>query len=367
MKPTVNPPTRIMAIDALRGFDMFWLTGGMAMLLAVARAIWSPLPAWITYHTRHVAWEGFSAWDLVMPLFLFVVGTALPFSVGRRREGSPAGAVWFRIIKRALILFLLGMAVQGNLLSFDPGRIKIFCNTLQAIACGYVIASACLLHLTWKQQLTTALGMLLIYWAAMTWIPFGGHEAGTLTPSVNLAIFIDHAVLGRFQDGTAYAWILPILSFGALTILGSLAGQILRDGASKTANCLMLAAAGAACLGGGWLWSLDFPMIKHLFTSSMVLWAAGWSFLLLAAFYLLTDICGFERLVVPFKVLGSNAIFVYMWTSMCPPSRNVSRVLFEGFSSCFGSWGDAVFLTLDYALIFTVMYYLYRNRTFIKV
>lgn len=367
MKSTVNPSTRIIAIDALRGFDMFWLTGGMAMLLAVLGAIWDPLPAWISCHARHVAWEGFSAWDLVMPLFLFVVGTALPFSVGRSREGNSGGTVWLRIVKRALILFLLGMAVQGNLLSFDPAEIKIFCNTLQAIACGYVIASACLLSMSWKRQLATALVLLAVYGAALKWIPFGGHEAGTLTPSANLAIFIDHAVLGRFQDGTSYAWILPILSFGALTILGSLAGQMLRDGTSKTTNCLLLAVVGAGCLGAGYLWSLDLPMIKHLFTGSMVLWAAGWSFLLLAAFYLLTDICGLERIVFPFKVLGSNAIFVYMWTAMCPPRDNLSRVLFEGFSSCFGRWGDAVFLTLDYALIFTVMYYLYRNRTFIRV
>lgn len=358
--------TRIEAIDALRGFDMFWLTGGMAVVVSFFQAFYKPLPGWVAYHSSHVAWEGFSAWDLVMPLFIFVVGTAMPFSLARRREASSLSLTYLKIFKRVAILFLLGMAVQGNLLSFNPEQIKIYCNTLQAIASGYLIAAVCLLHLSIRQQIITTVVLLITYWALLKWVPFGNHAAGTLAPHANLPLYIDHAVFGKYQDGTNYAWLLPQLSFGALTLLGVMAGHILK-GNARIKNMLILAITGTACLALGYLWSFDLPIIKHIFTGSMVLWAAGWCFILLALFYLLTDICGLSKLVFPFKVLGSNAIFVYLWTSMCPPQNNISKVLFQGFSSCFGNYADFVFYLLNYALIFTVMYYLYNKKNFIKI
>ncbi len=368
METSTQPQTtRIAAIDALRGFDMFWLTGGLAVVMSFLSAIWHPPPEWISYHANHVAWEGFAAWDLVMPLFIFIVGTAMPFSVAKRRETTSLGMTYVKIFKRFAILFLLGMAAQGNLLSFNADQIKIFSNTLQAIAGGYLIASICLLHLSVKQQAATAVILLVIYWALMKWVPFGDYPAGTLEPTHNLALYIDKTLLGKYQDGTNYAWLLPHLSFGALTLLGVLAGQILKLGSSQFKNLGVLCSLGAGCLAAGYVWSLDFPIIKHIFSSSMVLWSAGWCFLLLAVFYLLTDICGFKAFVFPFKVLGSNAIFVYMWTTLCPPQNNLSRVLFGGFSNCFGDYSAFVFSTLNYALIFTVMYYLYSKKTFIKV
>ena len=108
-------------------------------------------------------------------------------------------------------------------------------------------------------------------------------------------------------------------------------------------------------------------MIKRLFTSSMVVWAAGWCYLLLALFYLLTDVLKLNWLTFFFSVIGSNAIFVYMWVSLCPPTGNFSRVLFTGFSGCFGDADRFVFYLCNYALIWGVLYYMYKNRTFIKV
>ena len=128
-----------------------------------------------------------------------------------------------------------------------------------------------------------------------------------------------------------------------------------------------LLCSGAGCLALGYVWSLDFPMIKRLFTSSMVLWAAGWCYFLLALFYLLTDVLKLNWLTFFFSVIGSNAIFVYIWVSLCPPTGNFSRVLFAGFSECFGDADRFVFYLCNYALIWGVLYYMYKNRTFIKV
>lgn len=365
--PPASPSQRIAAIDALRGFDMFFLTGGLSIFLAVSRLAWNPVPEWLAYHTRHVPWIGFSAWDLVMPLFIFIVGSAMPFSIGKAMGQSPKWKIYLKILKRVVLLFLLGMVAQGNLLSFQPDRIHLFCNTLQAIAGGYLIAAICMLHLPRSWRPWIALVLLAVYALVLQFIPYGGNPAGTLKPDNNLALYIDKTLEGRFQDGTNYAWILPQLSFGALTLLGVWAGDILKHGTGHAQKVAMLATAGALSLGLGYAWSLQLPIIKHLFTSSMVLWAAGWCFLLLAVFYIIADILKQNWLFFPLKVIGCNAIFVYMWTCVCPPEGNLSRVLFAGFSACFGNASNFVFQLCNYALIWGILYFLYAKKTFIKI
>ena len=145
-----SPPLvrdRIVSVDALRGFDMFWIVGGQELALAIAHTFADPLPPAIARQFEHVEWEGFMAWDLIMPLFLFVVGVAMPFSFARRVEqGDSKRDLHLRIIRRTLILFVLGMAVQGNLLEFKLSTLHIFCNTLQAIAAGYFVSALLYAH-----------------------------------------------------------------------------------------------------------------------------------------------------------------------------------------------------------------------------
>lgn len=365
--PTSTPVVRIQAIDALRGFDMFWLAVGLPLFLAIARLIQNPLPEAIQYHATHATWIGFAAWDLVMPLFIFIVGTAMPFSLTRRRATEPLWKIYLHVLFRTAILFLLGMVVQGNLLSFNPDAIKLFCNTLQAIAGGYLIASICLLHFSVKGQIIAAALMLVAYWVCLLWIPFGGEPAGALLPGSNISIYIDRSLTGSLQDGTPYAWILPQLSFGALTILGCMGGHILKAAVHPLKRLFILLLAGCLCLALGYGWSFSIPIIKHLFTPSMTLWAAGWCFLLLGAFYLLTDILKQGWIAFPFKVIGSNAILLYVWITLMPPEAGVSRVLFSGFSSLFGEYGTAVFFLCNCALVWGAMFYLYKKKIFIKI
>lgn len=365
-------PQRIAAIDALRGFDMFFLTGGLALVMAGINLFYATSPAWLLKHGTHVNWEGFAAWDLVMPLFLFIVGTAMPFSFSKRMGVDPLWKTYFKILKRVVILFLLGMVVQGNLLSFETDRMALYCNTLQAIAAGYLIASVCLLHLSIRWQVVATAVLLVAYWLVMKLVPFSDPElgfcaAGVLEPHRNLALLMDKYLMGKWQDGTNYAWILGQFGFGAMTMLGLLGGQILKRVQGHWRKLLFLTAAGAGCLMLGYVWSLDFPIIKHLFTSSMVLWAGGWCFLLLALFYLLTDVLKLRWLTFFFSVIGSNAIFAYIWVELCSPERTFSRVLFTGFSECFGDAQRFVFYLCNYALVWGVLYYLYKNRTFIKI
>lgn len=365
-------PQRIAAIDALRGFDMFFLTGGLALVVAGINLFYDQSPTWLLKHSNHVNWEGFAAWDLVMPLFLFIVGTAMPFSFSKRIGTVPLWKIYLKVFKRVVVLFLLGMVVQGNLLSFDLSKMSLYCNTLQAIASGYLIAAVCLLHLSIRWQVGVTIVLLVGYWLIMKFIPFsdpvlGDCAAGTLEPSCNIALLLDKYLMGSWQDGTNYAWILGQFGFGAMTMLGLLGGQILKLVQGHGKKLVFLSGLGVGCLMIGYIWSLDFPIIKHLFTSSMVLWAAGWCYFLLALFYFLTDVWKLNWLTFFFSVIGSNAIFVYMWAELCPPTNNFSRVLFTGISECFGDANRFVFYIFNYALIWGVLYYMYKNRTFIKV
>lgn len=359
---------RIAGIDALRGFDMFWITGGLPLFLAGYSLFFGKMPPWLAYHSTHVAWEGFAAWDLVMPLFLFIVGTSMPFSFGGSRDKKPGIAIHLRILRRTSLLFLLGMVAQGNLLSFNPDHIKLFSNTLQAIAGGYFISALALLHLKTKGRIALTFVLLVSYWALLRFVPFGEYPGGTLQPQCNIALYWDKILQGDMQDGTNYTWIVSQLGFGAMTLLGVLGGEILKSGALGSFRKVgMLLGGGVLCLLLGYGWSFDLPIIKHLFTSSMVLWAAGWCYLLLGVFYFLCDVMGWSRLFFPFRVIGSNAIFVYMWVEVCAPTQNLSKALFGGFSHLFGNGASFVFLLCNYLLVWSVLYFLYKKKVFIKV
>ena len=146
-----------------------------------------------------------------------------------------------------------------------------------------------------RGQAVLAGALLVVYWALMRFVPVPGHGAGVFTPDGNLAMWIDKALLGRFRDGTPYTWILSSLGFSATTLMGVLSGHLLRAPLSGRRKVVLLTASGLGCLLGGWLWSFAFPIIKHIWTSSMVLWSGGWCLLLLALFYGVIDVLGYRR------------------------------------------------------------------------
>lgn len=278
---------RVVSIDALRGFDMFWIIGGQKIFDELGKATDSEfLKGWLPQLT-HVDWEGFRFWDLIMPLFLFIVGVAMPFSFSKRlQRGDSKKHLYFHIIKRTVILFFLGMIAQGHLLEYDLSRLHIYCNTLQAIAAGYLITSIAMLNLNLRWQITTAAGLLLVFWVLMVCVPVPGYGAGVLTPDGNLAIYLDKIILGPYQNGTTYTWILSSMTFGCTVMLGAMAGQLLRANRSGAIKVAALLAAGLGFIALGLLWHNWFPIIKHLWTSSFVLFSAGLCYLLLALFYL---------------------------------------------------------------------------------
>lgn len=358
---------RLESLDALRGFDMFWITGGAAIFLSLQEIFPGSATQALKRQLTHVPWEGFAFWDIIMPLFLFIVGAAMPFSIAKRQEkGAAKWEIYRHVLIRFAILFVLGMVAQGHLLEFDLGRLHIFSNTLQAIAAGYLISAVFLLELKTRSQALATSGLLLVYWALMALIPIPGYGAGNMSPDGNLALYIDRWIQGPYQDQTTYTWILSSLTFAATVMLGAFCGSWLRSGRSKKQKAMGLAIAGILCMLLGWGWGFLFPIIKHLWTSSFVLYSGGMCILLLALFYSVIDVWGLRKWAFPFKVIGMNAIAVYMASTLFD-FRQIGDIFVGGLEKYLYSGFPFIQSLAAFAVVWLILYFLYRQKIFIKI
>lgn len=174
-------PQRLESLDILRGFDLFLLVGLETVMHQLANTIDTPSFHSFMWCFTHADWEGFSPWDLVMPLFMFMSGITIPFALSRYKNATDKSLVYRRILKRVVLLWIFGMMCQGNLLSLEPNRIYIYSNTLQAIAMGYLIASLLYLHTRIRTQIITVAVLLIVFWGAMEFITVQGF-GGVTTP-----------------------------------------------------------------------------------------------------------------------------------------------------------------------------------------
>jgi predicted acyltransferase len=360
---------RVMSIDALRGFDMFFIIGGERIFASLHDVFDSPTTELIRTQLTHVKWEGFRFEDLIMPLFLFIVGVVMPYSFEKRRlAGHGKTRLYLHILKRTVILFILGMVAQGHLLEFDISKLHIYSNTLQAIAAGYIIAAIIMLNLGIRWQIAVTGILLLLFWALMILVPFPGRGADVLMPDSNLAIYIDRIVFGSFIDGTdpPYTWLLSSMTFACTVMLGVMAGHLLRTDKVGIRKVLWLLAIGAGCIVAGLAWSLFFPIIKHLWTSSFVLFSGGICFVLLALFYLVIDVLGFSKWAFGFVVIGMNAITVYMAVHLIN-FRLISGMLVGGLEKYTSNWYPLIHALAGFAIVWLILWWMYRKKTFIKI
>ena len=225
---------RLVSLDALRGFDMFWITGGAGILAGLGKVIQRPLFDRFLEQFNHVPWQGLHFEDLIWPLFMFIMGAAIPLSVAKRRaQGATDRSLLLHAVRRAVIMFCLGTITQGNLLLFDLSKFRPCYSVLHGLAAGYLIAIRRGPESEGEVARRHSRSFLLAYWAMIMLIPVPGVGAGMLTPQGNVATYVDKLVLGRFHYGEN-TWFLSYLGFGASVLLGVLAGQILMaDGPAR--------------------------------------------------------------------------------------------------------------------------------------
>ena len=370
---------RLESLDALRGFDLFFLValGPLAHSLARAADV-----GWLNdcmWAFDHVQWVGFSPWDLIMPLFLFMSGASMPFALSRFKGVSDKKSLFRRLGKRILLLWIFGMMCQGNLLGLNPDRIYLYSNTLQSIAAGYLITAVLFLYTSRRTQIGVAVALLLVYWAAMQFITVGSYGGGNYTPEGNLAEWIDRTVLGRFRDGAKvvdgevvfapwyhYTWILSTLNFGVTVLTGLFAGYIAKDKTSDIHKLKWYFGAGAAMVAAGWFWGLQMPVIKTIWTSSMVLVSSGYCFLLMGLFYYLIDYKGYNKNITWLKVYGMNSIVAYMLANVINFSC-LGQSLFYGLEQYLGNYYSFLISLSNVLVIYVILWQLYKRNIFLKV
>jgi predicted acyltransferase len=363
--PPATPARRLLSLDALRGFDMFWIIGGGAILNGLGKAVGSPMDG-VRAQLQHVRWEGLHCWDLIWPLFMFVVGVSIPLSLERRRAGGASKrSLYLHAMGRALILFVLGMVLQGRLLEWDLTKLRPCYSVLHGIAAGYLISAVVTLALKPKWTLPVIGVFLLIYWAVLELIPVPGVGRGVLTPEGNLATFVDRAVLGRFHYGEN-TWFLSYLGFSSSVLLGLLAGRLLMSTIEEKRKVARLIGAGIVCVALGLLWSLVFPIIKLLWTSSFVLVAGGFSFLILALFYWIIEVKGCRRWTFFFVVIGMNSIAAYV-AMMLLNVRQIGNVFVGSLLPRIAPWDSFVEACAAFTVLWLLLYWMYRTKTFLKI
>jgi len=367
--PAPPGPPRLHSLDALRGFDMVWIIGGAAILRSLAKGVNCPTLRWMAAETHHAPWHGFRFYDLIFPLFLFIAGVAMAYSLhGRRERGQDRAGLHWRVLRRGLALVLLGLIYNG-MLGFDFETLR-WPSVLGRIGLAYLFAGLIVLHTGPRGQVVWMVALLIGYWVLLTFIPVPGFEAGSLTPGATLADYLDRQFLpGRLYHGDRDPeGLLATIPAISTALLGVLAGQFLRSsrwGGLRKGGALL--AAGVICLGVARLWDPWFPINKNLWTGSFVLHCGGWSLLLLGMFYLVIDVWGLRKPALVFAVIGANPLTIYIGQKFIDFHFTTNRV-FHGVLSLFSdAWRPVVLACLVLLVKWLLLWVLYRKRIYLRV
>lgn len=366
---------RILSLDVLRGADLFLLVGLQPVLLKILYALDIEfLNNTLLYQLDHAPWEGFQLWDLVMPLFLFMSGVTMPFSLPKYLELNGNKALWRRVIKRFVVLYVLGIFVQGNILALDPNAVYLYSNTLQAIAVGYLLTVPITIYLKRNWQIVSIISLLIIYTIPMTLF-------GDWSPQGNFGCLLDKLVLGRFRDMTTigangeiifcswfdYTYVWSSLTFCCTVAMGSLAGSLIKDSKDGNKTSCILLMLGMILVVVGLVWGQFQPIIKRLWTGSMTVFSGGLCFILLAAFYWWIDVKGNNKKVGWLQVYGCNAIVAYILGEKIN-FRSIPNSIFYGLEQYVGdAWYEVILTFSNYFIIFIILKILYRSKIFVKI
>ncbi|MGI8770887.1 MAG: acyltransferase family protein [Acidobacteriaceae bacterium] len=378
--------TRLLSLDLLRG-----LTIGFMILVNNngdgVRAYWA---------LKHTLWNGFTPTDLVFPTFLFLVGISTVLSTAARlAKGATRQALFLHTLRRAVVLFLLGLLVN-SFPHFNPHTLRIYGVLPRIAICYFVVATLYLISPDWRNKVALAIVALLGYWALMRFVPVPGygvptHNIPLLDSDRNLTAWLDRQLFSpshlyeQTRDPEGLLSTLPAL---ATTLLGLLTGEWLRTSHTLAEKARGIAIAGLSGVLLGGLWNFSFPINKKLWTSSFVLFAAGWGLLLLAAFIWIVDLRsgkarspGTARLPRSFTALlvfGTNAITAYVFSELLAsaianihlrPGVNLQQWF---YGSILSAVPNPAFASLLYSLAFVAVcwlatYALYRREIFIKI
>ena len=406
MNPPASPPAaaRLRSLDALRGFDMFWIIGGAELFRSFQKVSDSPFTRFLAGQLEHSDWVGVRFYDLIYPLFLFLTGAGIAFSVGKSIRQYGKGSAILRIVRRGLLLVVLGMIYSGGLTNRWP-QVRLG-GVLALIGASYVLGALIYVWLGNRPRLIAgAAGALLaLHWALLAWMPFpalrlvpatieplaravGSHSPTVLlaaTPGrvhgvyehgYNFADYLDFRFLPGKKPEPYFEWegLLSPLTAACLCLGGILAAQFLqRPDLAPARKAYWLLAGGLTLVGLGLAAGLAEPVVKKIWTSSFCLIGCGYGAGMLGAFYLAIDVWKLDRWCEPFVWIGMNPITIYLLVELVP-FDHLSARLFGGDVRAFldgsvaaGS-GSVMLAAGALGLAMAVTLFLYRKKIFLRL
>lgn len=395
--PARAPSGRLMSLDALRGFDMFWIVGGEEIIHALYKGAPNAFTGLLHRQLQHKAWAGLAFYDLIFPLFVFLVGASLVFSLTRTIEQGGKTLALRRIFIRSLVLYIFGLLVYGGI---SKGLEEVrWLGVLQRIALCYFFSGLIFCTFRLRGIIVICASLLIGYWGLVTFVPVRDFNLQTehlktlnLQPrsaeTRNLFLSTTNWVRGRFDDGLnltqhldyqylpGYKWdgaydpegLLSTLPATATCLLGVFAGFFLRNSnSSQRKKVAWLLVAGVTGVLAGFAWGIQFPVIKKIWTSSYVLVAAGYACLFLAVFYEIVEIRGWRKWCIPFVWIGMNPITIYLAADFIHFSQLAELVAGGPVKAALGTWGDLGIALVAMALVFALVRFLYQRKIFLRV
>ena len=373
---------RLISLDALRGFVMFWIMSGEHIVHALAKAAPIPVFVWMSSQLHHTEWEGITFYDMIFPIFLFVAGVSMPYSFEKKMNAAGVSTpmelplpekkkIYLSMLRRTCILLLLGFVVNG-LLRFDGYDQTRFASVLGRIGLAWFFAGLIYLNFDLKKQIFWFAGILIGYYLAMKFIPVPGFGAGVLTKEGSLEGYIDRLFLPGRLHSTVYdpEGLFSTIPAVATALLGMFLGTFLRASVTFSINkkLLILVTSAIVLIALGLLWNYDFPINKRLWSSSFVCYVGGFSILFFTFFYLIIDVLGFHKWAFPLLLIGSNSILIYMAAEGLVDFKHTADFVFGGLIKFAPLIWQPVLIASSVTFVqLILLYFLYKRKWFLKV
>lgn len=361
---------RLRSIDALRGFDMFWIMGVGTFVAQVAEIVRTPFWTSLAVQFEHPYWNGFTFWDMIFPLFMFLSGLSSPFSISRQlQHGKTKKQILLKVVRRGLILVLLGIIYNAHGLVLKSPNDYRYASVLGKISLSYVFANGIYLYARPAMQVFWFWFLLIGYWLLLKFTSAPGFLPGDLSEAGNFMSYFDRHILpGKLSRGIHdTVGLLCTITGVATTLSGVIAGRFLKDHpAAPVKKVKYFALAGFVLIGLALIWNIDFPINKNLWSSSYTLLTSGISLFLFSLFYFVIDVKGVYRWSFFFRVIGMNSIFIYL-SPVFIDYAYTAKSLFQWAGQLAGAYEAPVITLFSVVVAWLLLYFLYKRGVFLRV
>jgi predicted acyltransferase len=366
--PMPAVPERLGSLDAFRGFVMLWIIGGEGLMSGLAALGHNRVIDAVVYELNHTPWQGLRFYDCIWPSFMLMVGVSVPLSFAKRSRTQTYHQQLTHAAKRAIVLFLLG-SLRESVLVGSPYLVELS-SALQPIAIAYFVA-VLVVRKSWLFQAGLGAVILAGYGLVLAFVGAPGIPAGSYGFNHNLVHSVDIALLGQvhwdrwpFAD-EGWGTVLSTIPTISTTLLGLLLGEMLMSARSKESKAKFIGSMGLVCIAIGYAMSPVVPVVMKMWTASYGLISAGWACLMLLFFYWLIDIRGYRKWAFPLTVIGMNAVFIYMFSSLIrlgPIVEVFTRVIARVLPNSGLLFQQVAILAVEWIILF----WMYKRKIFLK-